>query len=115
MQPGTFVGVWKQNIVIVPCTIFVAEADSVLKASILNTSTKEILTIKGCPGRVDIPGSRKPSIISYPGASDSSSIYGDNYNIYLDLNCWFSYNTDTFYYYTKRGNDSIAITGNRIN
>ena len=119
IQPGKFIGVWKQGKVVANCTSFVTEADSVLDDSTVNDSTGEVLFLCGQfpVNGVDFLPGRRPYFHSFY-VIDSSSFYGDtdvDPVSLTDANCAFSYNTDTVFYFTKRGNDSISIVCVRQN
>ncbi len=114
IQPGKFTGVWKLGNVVDSCTTNVTEADSILTASIVNRSTGEVLTLSGGFPVILVVASVRPYIHAYD-VTDSSNFYSDTDSaprtIYSsDAICTFSYNTDTLFYSTKRGNDSLFVT-----
>ncbi len=114
IQPGKFAGIWKLGTVVDSCTANVTEADSILRASVSNRRTGEALTLTGGLTVSTASSDIRPYFHGFV-VTDSSSFYGDTDlaprdPFEIDAICTFSYNTDTLFYSTKRGTDSLFIT-----
>jgi hypothetical protein len=111
VAPGKFVGIWAQGKVVDSCTSFVMEADSIFSASVINSSTGEVLTLKGEYDPTTIEWANGPFYHLF-AANDSSNFYGDTDkapNFLFDVNCEFSPNADTLIYSAIRGVDTLTI------
>jgi hypothetical protein len=114
-QPGIYAGSWKQGAINYPCTTNLEEADTALKASIVNDTTKEVLTLSGLPFLMQFYSGEQSSYTFI--VRDSSSFYGDTDNFlrdYPNVNSAISVNADTFSYIVKRGNDTLSILCTRV-
>jgi hypothetical protein len=112
IQLGKFAGIWKLGTLVDSCTVNVTETDSILIASVGNRRTGEVLTLTGgLPINTAEIGVRLTSYVHAFNVYDSSNFYGDTDSVPepTRANCTFSYNTDTLFYTTKRGNDSLSI------
>jgi hypothetical protein len=112
IQTGKFAGIWKLGTVVDSCTVNVKETDTILRASAGNHRTGEVLTLTGgLPVNTAEIGVRVINYTHNFNVYDSSSFYGDTDSVPIGTvtNCTFSYNTDTLFYSTKRGIDSLFI------
>jgi hypothetical protein len=113
IQLGKFAGIWKLGTVTDSCTTNVTETDSILRALVSNRRTGEVLSLTGgLPGSTVTFGVRLISYVHAFNVDDSSNFYGDTDSVPngTDANCIFSNNTDTLFYSTKRGTDSLFVT-----
>ena len=111
VKPGTFMGVWTLGSSIDSCSCTILSADSLFTGSITNTTTKEVLAI--------IPDG--PFVITWIAATpcgyryfhdysvrDSSNLYG-KIDFARNGDCLLSYDTDTLYYSSFRGDSILSI------
>ncbi len=111
IQPGEFVGIWTQGAIVDSCKSSVTEAGTILSATAVNGSTNEVLTLMGRPAPNTISYAERPYIHVF-AVYDSSNFHGDTDsapNFLDDVNCVFSSNTDTLFYTTLRGIDTLTI------
>jgi hypothetical protein len=112
IQPGKFVGVWTQGKIADSCTCFVTEADTNFSASVVNGSTSEVLTMRGIyDDYPTVEWAEKPYFHAFY-VLDTSNFYGDTDiapHFFDYMNCVFSSNTDTLFYTTIRGVDTLLI------
>jgi len=117
ISPGTFYGTLKQGAdSVVPCVLTVSKCDSLLKAAIWNTSTLEVLMLKGIKFLPPVDWAAGVSTLNYT-VSDSSSFYGDTDKVVsypfknlIFTNLFFTSSTDSIYYVAKRGNDTLLVS-----
>ena len=110
IQLGKFAGVWKLGTVVDSCITNVTETDSILIATVGNRRTGEVLTLAGGLPVNTASSNLHPYFHGFV-VYDSSNFYDDT-DSFPDptrANCTFSNNTDTLFYSTKRGSDSLFI------